>query len=237
MVKRKSEIISRFLNPAIKYWLKTQLETVEDLEIKITAGDSKILRGKIDEVFLTTSKAVYQGIHVNQATVKTEKIAVNLGGVLKGKPLNLLQPIFVDGEIKLNKNDLQTSLNSALLQQGLVDLMELLLKEKSIDNYDNIVSQYQFDWQKLTIYPEKFMLDAILTNQQQRTFSFKLTSCLTSKDSHTLSLCPIQMEGIPEMPLIVLNDFAVDLGTDVEIKTLQLSATELLCQGKAKVVS
>ena len=67
MVKRKSEIISRFLTPAITFWLKTQLEQVEDLDINISAGDTKILRGKIDRVSLTTTKAIYQGIYVNHA--------------------------------------------------------------------------------------------------------------------------------------------------------------------------
>ena len=240
MVKRKSEIISRFLTPAITFWLKSQLEQVEDLDIRISAGDTKILRGKIDQVSLTTTKAIYQGIHVNQASVKTEKIAVNLGGVLRGKPLKLLQPIFVDGEIKLAHNDLQTSLQSPLLQQGLIDLVHLLfeqLEQEALENHQQILAQYEFDWQEITIHHEKFILNATLTNQQGETFPFTLTSNLALENYHTLSLKPIQIEGIPEMPMLVLNDFTVDLGTDVEIEVLQLSTTELSCQGKVKVVS
>ena len=64
-----------------------------------------------------------------------------------------------------------------------------------------------------------------------------MTSNLALENYHTLSLKPIQIEGIPELPMIVLNDFTVDLGTDVEIETLRLSTTELSCQGKVKVVS
>ncbi len=238
MVKRKSEIISRFLTPAITFWLKSQLEKVEDLDINISAGDTKILRGKIDRVFLSTTKAIYQGIHVNQATVQTEKIAINLGGVLKGKPLKLLQPIFVDGEIKLAKNDLEVSLQSPLLKQGLIDLVHLLLTEKkAIDNHQEILAQYEFDWQEITIHSEKFILNAILTNQQAQTFCLTLTSGLTLENHHTLSLNPIQIEGIPEIPIVILNDFTVDLGADVAIEILELSATELSCQGKVKVVS
>ena len=237
MVKRKFEIISRFLTPAITFWLKTQLEQVEDLDIKISAGDTKILRGKIDQVSLTTTKAIYQGIHVNQASVKTEKIAVNLGGVLRGKPLKLLQPIFVDGEIKLGQNDLQTSLQSPLLRQGLIDLVYLLLEEEAIDNHQNILSKYEFHWEEITIYTEKFTLKATLINEQAEKFPLVLTSNLALENSNILSLNPIQIEGIPEIPMIVLNEFSVDLGTDVEIQTLELSATQLSCQGKVKVVS
>lgn len=253
MVKRKSEIISHFLTPAITFWLKSQLEKVEDLDINISAGDSKILRGKIDQVSLSTTKAIYQGIHVNQARVTTEKIAVNLGGVLRGKPLKLLQPIFVDGEIKLDKNALQTSLQSPLLKQGLIDLVYLLLEQKAIgkatpsvsaqyqysssDNHQEILAQYEFDWQNITVDSEKFILKATLINEQAETFPLTLTSNLSLASSNILSLNPIQIEGIPEIPMIVLNDFTVDLGTDVEIKILELSGTELFCQGKVKVVS
>ena len=237
MVKPKSEIISRFLTPAITFWLKTQLEQVEDLDIQISAGDGKILRGKIDRVSLSTTKAIYQGIHVNQARVKTEQIAVNLGGVLRGKPLKLLQPIFVDGEIRLDNNDLQTSLKSPLLRQGLIDLVYLLLEQEAIDNHHNILSKYAFHWEEINIYTEKFTLKATLINEQAETFPLTLTSNLALASSNILSLNPIQIEGIPEIPTIVLNEFTVDLGTDVEIQTLELSATQLSCQGKVKVVS
>ncbi len=237
MAKRKLEIISRFLTPAITFWLKTQLESVEDLDIKIVAGDTKILRGKIDEVSVSTSKVIYDGIHVNQANVSTEKIAVNLGGVLRGKPLKLLQPIFVGGEIRLTPDDLKTSLQSPLLKQGLIDLVILLLQEKQIDDRESLVGQYEFTWEDILLFADKFILKANLTNQQKQTFDLQITANLTLQDSHTLNMSPIQIEGIPEIPMIVLNEFSVDLGTDVEIEELKLGDRGLSCQGKAKVVS
>ena len=237
MAKRKLEIISRFLTPAITFWLKTQLESVENLDIKIVAGDTKILRGKIDEVSLTTSKVIYEGIHVDQANVKTEKIAVNLGGVLRGKPLKLLQPIFVEGEISLTPDDLKTSLRSSLLAQGLVDLVVLLLEEKQIDNAESLVSKYQFSWQDISLFANKFILNATVSNSQGEKNPLVITANLTLKDNHTLDLSPIEIEGLPDLSTIVLSDFSVDLGTDVEIEQLILSETGLSCQGKAKVVS
>lgn len=103
MVKHKSEIISHILTPAIKLWVRSQLQEIETLNIEIHAGDRQILRGKIEQVFLSAEKANYQGICINHAQVKTEEIAVNLGGILRGKPLKLLHPIFAEGEINLKK--------------------------------------------------------------------------------------------------------------------------------------
>jgi len=61
-IKSKSEIISHILTPAIKFWLRSQLQNVVDLTIEINAGDKQILTGKIDQVSLQTNKAIYQGI-------------------------------------------------------------------------------------------------------------------------------------------------------------------------------
>ena len=236
-IKSKSEIISRFLTPAVKFWLRSQLETVEDLNIKISAGDRQILRGKIEEVSLQTTKVIYQGIHVSQAEVSTQDIAVNLGGILRGKPLRLLHPIFVQGNIKLIPEDLHTSISSDLLSQGLVDLVGILLENKGIAESQQILEKYQFQWQDLTISPDKFILTANLIDSKQQEYELILRSGLALKSDHELLFNPIHLEGIPDLDDIIINDLEVDLGSDVELTELILTKEQLSCSGKVKVVS
>lgn len=236
-IKNKSEIISHILTPAIKFWLRSQLETVEDLNMEIHAGDKQILTGKINQVSLATTKAIYQGIHISKASVNTENIAVNLGGILRGKPLKLLQPIFVKGEVILTDNDLQTSLESTLLHQGLIDLVHLLLNHQNIANYENILAQYQFFWHNITLKDDKFILSAILTNSIEQKFNLIITSSLTLKDDQTLLFNPIEIIGIPDIQNIIINNFEVDLGNDVALEKLILTSQNLSCIGKLKVVS
>ncbi|BAQ63684.1 DUF2993 domain-containing protein [Geminocystis sp. NIES-3709] len=236
-IKSKSEIITRFLTPAIKFWLRSQLETVEDLKMEIHAGDKQILTGKINQVSLETTKAIYQGIHVSKASVNTENIAVNLGGILRGKPLKLLQPIFVNGEVILTDNDLQTSLESSLLHQGLIDLVHLLLEHQEILNYENILAQYKFFWNNITLKDDKFILTAVLTNSIEENFNLTITSSLTLKNDRILLFNPIKIIGIPEIKNIIITEFEVDLGNDVSLEKLILTSQNLSCIGKLKVIS
>ena len=236
-IKSKSEIISRFLTPAVKLWLRSQLETAEDLNINISAQDRQILKGKISQVSLQTTKAIYQGIHVSQAEVSTEDIAVNLGGILRGKPLKLLQPIFVQGNIKLSPEDLQTSIYSELLAQGLIDLVAILLEKKGITETQTILDNYQFDWENLTISPDKFFLTANLIDTNQQQYELILRAGLTLKSNRELLFDPIHLEGIPEWGNIIINNLEIDLGNDVELKELILTEEQLSCSGKVKVVS
>ncbi len=236
-IKSKSEIISRFLTPAVKFFLRSQLEEVEDLNIKIIAGDRQILTGKIEQVSLVTSKVVYQGIHVTKADVSTENIAVNLGGILRGKPLRLLHPIFVQGNIKLIPDDLHTSIHAPLLHQGLIDLIVILLEKKEIKNPEKIIEKYEFIWQDLIINPDKFILTANLIDTHGKINKLILSSGLALKSEHELLFNPIHLEGIPDLESILINNLEIDLGSDVELTELILTEKELSCSGKAKVVS
>ncbi|NCO76432.1 MAG: DUF2993 domain-containing protein [Cyanobacteria bacterium] len=236
-IKSKSEIISHILTPAIKFWLRSQLQNVVDLTIEINAGDKQILTGKIDQVSLQTNKAIYQGIHVSKAVVNTEKIAINLGGILRGKPLKLLQPIFVNGELVLTLDDLKTSLDSRLLHQGLIDLLHLLLEHQKIEEYKEILAQYEFNWRDIILLDNQFILQGILSNNQGEKSNLILISSLTLKDDHTLLFNPIKIEGISDLDTLIINNFEVDLGKDVELQQLILNSDKLSCVGKIKVIS
>lgn len=234
-LKNKTEIISKILTPALKLWLRSQLDHVEDLDININAGDSQILRGKINSVFLKTTRAVYQGIHVRKVEVATENIGVNLGGIVRGKPLRLLQPIFVRGELEVSENDLNTSLSSSLLSQGLTDLLELLLEEKGFNEIEKIFTNYEITWQNLTLNGDKFRLKGILRDSQGNSNNLILRSGLQLANFQSLSLNPIYIEGIPEIENFSFNEFTVDLGSDVQLEQLSLSQQKIYCLGKVKV--
>ncbi|NEQ43643.1 MAG: DUF2993 domain-containing protein [Leptolyngbya sp. SIOISBB] len=109
---RGSRIISRVLPPAIRLWLSTQLEYVENLQFQIQGRDREILSGHIPEIYLSAQKAVYQGIHLSQAAATARSIQVNLGQVMRRKPLRLLAPFPISGEVELTEADFNDSLQS-----------------------------------------------------------------------------------------------------------------------------
>ncbi len=239
MIKKQNntEIISKVLSPALKLWLKSQLDHVEDLEIKINGGDTQILRGKIESVTLSTTKALYQGIHVGEVQIRGENIAVNLGGILRGKPLRLLEPIFVTGELLVPESYLTASLSSPLLSQGLTDLLVRLLENQGIENPTEILANYQIRWQNLTLNCDKFILRGLIVDSQGNSNPLILHSGLELDNNQTLLFNPLVVEGIPILNNLTINEFKIDLGSDVELHQLNLSNRALSCSAKVKIVS
>lgn len=230
--KAKTEIISNILNPALKLWLKSQLDHVDDLKIKISATDNQLLRGKINQVFLDTNSAIYQGIYVRKVLIETENIAINIGEIVRGKALKLLQPIFVNGELKTTEQDLNNSLNSDLLSQGLTDLVNLFL---SANNSNHILENNQIKWKQLTIDDQKFNLIGNFINSENSQTKLIIKCGLALENPHTLLLNPVYIEGIPTIDNFILNNFTVDLGDQVELDQINLSSQELHCMGKVQI--
>ena len=233
--KKKSKIIGSILPPAIKLWLKSQVEKIEDLEIKIDGGDTQILRGYIPEVFLSAKCAIYQGLYLSDVSVRGENIKINLGQVIKGKALRLLQPIFINGKIILKQKDIQNSLSSALLNSGLKDLFLLLLAQNKVDNPEEILAKYDITWHKVTLYEDKVTLEGNLSDSEDDISPIYLHTRLSLINSQILSLQPLQIEAKPEDLNFIFNDFQVDLGDEVKIQQLSLDETQLCCHGKITV--
>jgi LmeA-like phospholipid-binding len=103
-------LIGRVLAPAIQLWLKSQVEQVEHLEVGIQAGNRQILSGTIPQITLLAQKVIYQGLHLSDVNLTGQHIRVNLGQVLQGKALQLLEPIAVNGKVILLEADLNASL-------------------------------------------------------------------------------------------------------------------------------
>jgi hypothetical protein len=116
-------LVSRILPPAIRLWLHAQLDHLEDLDFRIEGRDRQILSGHLPQVSLSASQAVYQGLQVSRAEVRAEEVYLNLGQVIRGKALRLLQPFPVRGLVYLTREDLRASLQAPLLAQGLGEVL------------------------------------------------------------------------------------------------------------------
>jgi hypothetical protein len=211
------------------------VEQIDGLEIKISGGDGQILRGHIPEVFLSAQKAIYQGLFLSQVTVTGKNIRVNLGQVIKGKALRLLEPIFIGGEITLAQADLQSSLSSSLLASGLKDLLVLLLEAKQVQNPAQILKDYEMTWEDVNFHEDKVSLKGSLQNQQGEIFPIHIRTGLSLIDEQILCLNPLHVEATVEHLNFSKGDFQVDLGDLVKIEKLSLDSTQLCCQGKLTV--
>ncbi|NJO19656.1 MAG: DUF2993 domain-containing protein [Spirulinaceae cyanobacterium RM2_2_10] len=118
--------LGRLLESAVQLWLRTQVERIDELQVAIAGRNRQILQGYIPEVALAARTAIYQGLHLERAALTGQNIRINLGQILRGQPLRLLEPITASGELFLTAANLQASLASPLLRQALTDLLALL---------------------------------------------------------------------------------------------------------------
>jgi hypothetical protein len=224
-----SSLISKILSPALRLWLRSQVQGVESLEVDIQGQDRQILKGYVPRVSLSAEQAVYQGLRLGRALLRGENIRINIGQVIKGKPLQLLELIQVAGEVRLSEEDLQASLASELFQNALGELLTALLEQKGLANGADASRRYRVHWQNLTLGEETFSLEGALSAGEQTPQPLFLRARLSLVDAKTLRLAQVELQGCLDF---ALEDLTVDLGEDAEIEALALTAQELSCLGR-----
>ncbi|MFB2834191.1 DUF2993 domain-containing protein [Floridanema evergladense] len=230
--QQRSRIISKVLSPAVKLWLRSQVEQVEDLQLHIEGGDRQILSGYIPKVTLFTSRALYQGLHLQQIGLVAENIRVNLGQVIKGKPLRLLEPIRAQGELLLSEDDLNASLESELLIGGLNEFFQMLLK--GVGTNSPAFPNQQLHWQQITVNGNQIHLTGILLDSNS---PIAISTGVRISDRNQLHLDNPQIQGNLGLNSTNLDSLTIDLGPDVDIHELTLSHGQLICRGSISVTS
>jgi hypothetical protein len=232
----KSRIISKILSPALRLWLRSQVEHVEDVQFKISGGDRKILSGNISTVSIAASHAVYQGLHLSNIQLEGSGIRVNLGQVIKGKPLRLLEPVPVAGQLLLQKSDLQASLESPLLSNALTEFLDVLLKSNGITNLREDLKERPINWQQIDIDTGQVTIMGTLLDAVLGAMPIVIRAGIQLATAQELRLHPLQIEIPPKLPSRQLDAFQVDLGPEVDIQELTLTPEQLMCRGRLMVM-
>jgi hypothetical protein len=235
-----SNLIGKILSPALGLWLRSQVETVETLELAIDGKDSQILRGYVPKVALISEEAIYQGLRLGRVLLRGENIRVNIGQVIKGKPLKLLEPIRVSGELQISQAHLQASLASELLSNAFLELLIALLAEQGIASPKEQLAQYIFTWQSIALEHQSFQLKGQVTEKTGAVHDLLVKARLELASAKTLHLEEIELVGLPAISQRSatrcadhnLERLIVDLGEDVDLEALHLNNGELSCLGK-----
>ena len=238
----KSRIISKVLTPAVRLWLRSQVEQVEELQVNIDAGDRKILKVQIQRVVIAARQEIYQGLHLSQLQLTGENIRVNLGQVLRCKPLTLLATVPVRGELVLTEADLNASLQAPLLANAIAEFLVSLLASEIQAVVESPRSGRQalnLDQSQIKITPGQLTLSALLVATSGATTPIFIRTGLKLTNGQTLQLENPQwltrMNAQRGLPLGDLDGFAIDLGSDVALDALTLEDGRLICRGQIQV--
>ncbi|MEH1808736.1 LmeA family phospholipid-binding protein [Nostoc sp.] len=223
----KIRIITQVLTTAVKLWLRAQVSQISELEVEIKASDRQLFSGRIPSVSVFATHAVYQGLLITQIQLIAENIRVNIGSVLKGKSLQLLETVPVVGDLIVDEKDLNASLSSDLLSTALSDLLIKVLPKD--------YSQSQpIKWQEILLGNNQIILRGLrVTNSETTPLEICLGLQLLS--GHELQLVHIPIKRDREDILKDNYEYNLDLGSDVDIQELTLIPGKLVCRGRINV--
>jgi LmeA-like phospholipid-binding len=223
----KIRIITQVLTTAVKLWLRSQVSQISELEVEIKASDRQLFSGRIPTVSVFATHAVYQGLLITQIQLIAENIRVNIGSVLKGKSLRLLETVPVVGDLIVDEKDLNASLLSDLLSTALSDLLVKVLPK------DYPQSQ-PIKWQEILLGNNQIILRGLrVTNSETTPLEICLGLQLLS--GHELQLVHIPIKRDQEDILKDNYEYNLDLGSDVDIQELTLIPGKLVCRGRINV--
>ncbi|MDY7021137.1 MAG: DUF2993 domain-containing protein [Cyanobacteriota bacterium] len=228
-------IVGKVLSQAIKLWLRSQAEQIDQLEISILGHNRSILTGHIPQVTVQANSAVYRELHLSEIDLSASDIKINIGQVLKGKPLRLLKAFPVDCHVCLLSEDLNTSSHSTLLNSAIAQHLLPLIQSQVVENRNfsfptNIKSLQDL---KIVLAPNQLTLTAEIcsTDDQLIAFSFQTELYLASPTE--LLLASGHLELLQQH--YQLENMTLDLGTDVSLESLNISSEKLEMKGEIKV--
>ena len=225
-----SRIASSVLSPAVQLWLRSQVQHVDELKVKIEGSDRQIFSGAIPKVTAAARGAVYRGLHLTEIAIEGAGIRINLGQVIKGKPLRLLESFPVFGVLRLIQADLNESLKAPLLADALSEFLLPLLpltERKQPLKLQN--SQIVIDAGLLT-------LSAVIVCADDMQIPFVLRTNLQMASRHELMFENPEIEVAKKLNRNILNSFKIDFGPEVEIEELILNPGEIVCRGGIRVL-
>ncbi|MEH2056911.1 MAG: DUF2993 domain-containing protein [Nostoc sp.] len=223
----KIRIITQVLTTAVKLWLRTQVSQISELEVEIKASDRQLLSGRIPLVSIFATHAVYQGLLITQIKLIAENIRINIGSVLKGKPLQLLETVLVVGDLIVDEKDLNASLSSNLLSTALSDLLVKVLPT-------HYPQSQPINWQEILLGNNQIILRGMrVTNSETTPLEICLSSQLLS--GHELKVAHTQIKPDQGDILEDNHEYNLDLGSDVDVEELTLIPGKLVCRGRINV--
>jgi hypothetical protein len=229
----------------VRLWIQTQLDHVESLDFSLAGKDRQILSGYVPEVSLFAAKAVYAGLHLSQVRANATEIRFNLGQMLRGKPLRLLQHFPIEGQVCLYADDLLASLQSPLLAQGLQDVLLRLVKtQPEMFPEDSHIRELLTDFSKASattnIHLGQNQLTLIWEPDQPLGERVILTTGLGVKDGSLLCLIrpgvTVTQQNQTSPSSINMDDVVIDLGSEVRIQSLTLQPELIDIVGTVQVV-
>jgi hypothetical protein len=240
-VEQSSGMISKILAPAIQFWLRGQVESVEVLEVTIAAGNRQILSGTIPVVSLAAQQVIYQGLHLSEVALTGQNIRVNLRQILRGKALQLLEPIAIQGRATLHEAELNASLEAPLLANAIQQFLGELTRSSGLGSGGSGSGIPDLNLQniKMRLLPAQINMRADLLSPSGTATEIAIRTGLNLTQPNQLQLHKPQLllnaNAKRGLPLKDLDGYSFDLGIDTNLSEVTIAAGKIICAGQLLV--
>ena len=102
--------VMQLLSSGLQFWVRQQCQAIDSLDLQLQGSAMGLLRGQLAGVRLMARRVVYQNLQLELVELTSSPIAVNIGAMLKGQPLQLQQPFTIEGQISFSADGLTQSL-------------------------------------------------------------------------------------------------------------------------------
>lgn len=237
----ETRLIRRILNPAVRLWLRSQVEEAKEIQFQLEGNDRHLLTGQIAPVFVSGKGIVYQGLHLSEVKLKAETIQINLGQVMRGKPIRLLEPIRAWGELQLQEADLNASIASPLLGSVLGELLDQWAAPLQSLGILASSSEASSHWQRIEIHfqDQRLILQTqlgVLDRNDPALAAWVplvLHAQVTLANPQTIVLQDLEWtcdRGDIQNALATTPHLTIALGSDAAIQTLTLEPGQVTCE-------
>lgn len=239
--RKQSRLMSKVLSPALRLWVRSQLDQVEDLHLEIEANDRQLLSGAIQRVSASARRGIYQGLHLSQISLVGQQIQTNLRQVLRGQPFRLLTAFPIAGTVALSAADLNASLNAPLLANAVTEfLLSLLLNGAGGASTDLTQTAASIHNVQVQLGQGELTFTATLALAPQQTYPLTICTSLRIQDGNLLILERFQCrvsgsESATIFPADLPDRWVFNLGTEVFLEDLRIQPEQIGCRGRIMV--
>lgn len=198
-----------------------------ELQVEIVAGDRQMLAGVVPSVAVAAQKIVYRGIAVHQVELLAKQITINLKQVVRGKPLQLLQPVMININARMTSTDLDSSLTAPFFNKAITDLVKQILASAD--------QNWSIQWQSAAIQAHQVVLQGQVQKSPNQPVPISIQTGIELVTGRALRLTPLLINCELDLPGSDLRSYEIDLGDQVNLQELTLQADELLCNGEIQV--
>ncbi|QIZ69662.1 LmeA family phospholipid-binding protein [Oxynema aestuarii] len=219
--------VSRLLSRAVSLWLKAQVESLDELHVEIAARDRQIFGGVLPWISLKASGVVYRGVHLSAVEMHATNIRVNLSEIVRGKPLQLLEPVHAEARILWQALDLHASVHSPLLAEALDELFAPALGAIAPDG-----TRAALSYSQLSLEAGQLCLSGSRDGDR-----FTLKTYLDAGDRRFLRFGSPSLTWEGQDTAIALAPFTVDLGEQVRLDHVEIAPEAIACGGHLEITA